>query len=292
MIATNDMLNGLLERLDEVVAQKPEYEERFDFYKRVLGYLMDSRKDLRARLKNLTEEQTRLRLAEGFPLMDRLKLTPDLETAAVNFRWLSDLVEKERGLEKERMAALRETEEQAGGLEKILLGYFHDEEEGLPSGKTPVPEENELWRFLLHCSLKPYYEIHGMAYGEMVESSAWDEGFCPICGGNPAMGGFVDEEGRRVLLCHRCGFVWDFRRVKCPFCGSTDQEKLKYIFFDQEPSYRIDVCEECRIYLKGVDSRKHIDEVILEAEDLVTPHLDLIAQKEGYSRKSPNILGL
>ena len=78
----------------------------------------------------------------------------------------------------------------------------------------------------------------------------------------------------------------------CPFCENSDHEKLKYIHFEEAPSYRIDVCDNCRGYLKVVDARKgHLD-VILEAEDLVTPHLDLVAVREEYEKKSPNILGL
>jgi len=292
MIRSREELNGLFDRLEEVAAEKPDYRERFQFYNHVLVCLMDSRKDLKASLKNLTEKQVSLRLEEGFPLMDRLKLIPDLKNSADIFRFLADLVERERGLPPEQNAVIREAVEETVDFEEALLAYFHGESGELPSGLSRVPEDEELWRFLLHCSLKPYYEINAIAYRDKLKNFTWEEGYCPVCGGAPAIGGFVDEEGKRVLLCHRCGFVWDFRRVKCPFCGITEHEKLRYIFFDQEPSYRIDVCDGCKMYLKAVDSRKHPDEMILEAEDLATPHLDLIARKEGYSRKSPNILGL
>ena len=59
-------------------------------------------------------------------------------------------------------------------------------------------------------------------------------------------------------------------------------------FLEQEKSpYRIDVCEQCKRYIKTLDERKGGDEkraFIPSVEDLATMYLDIVAEKEGYER--------
>jgi FdhE protein len=106
------------------------------------------------------------------------------------------------------------------------------------------------------------------------------------------MAGFLGEEGRRMLLCHWCGHLWNFARVKCPFCQTADHRQLRYLSFGAASPYRVDVCDHCRGYLKTADGRNIPGDLLLEAEDLLTPHLDLVAAREGFLRKAPGVLGL
>jgi hypothetical protein len=41
-----------------------------------------------------------------------------------------------------------------------------------------------------------------------------------------------------------------------------------------------------------MDARTLPQPLVAEVEDLITPHLNYLAAREGYHRKSPNILGL
>ncbi|HBR22045.1 MAG TPA: hypothetical protein DD713_05685, partial [Nitrospiraceae bacterium] len=54
--------------------------------------------------------------------------------------------------------------------------------------------------------------------------------------------------------------------------------------------YRVDVCEECKKYIKTIDLRELKEEVTPLIEDIGTLHLDIIAEKEGYKRGVPGIL--
>jgi FdhE protein len=99
------------------------------------------------------------------------------------------------------------------------------------------------------------------------------------------------DEGERFLLCSSCGFQWRFIRLKCPFCGNEDHEKLRHFHIEAEgKGYRVDVCEECKKYIKTIDIRELNMEVIPLVEDMGTLHLDIIAQNEGYKRGVASIL--
>ena len=111
----------------------------------------------------------------------------------------------------------------------------------------------------------------------------WQESLCPVCGSPPGMAELAAEEGRRLLSCSTCFFKWPFKRLKCPFCGCEDTEKLSYFTVDDGPT-RVDSCGACSRYLKTRDSRRGNAAVPLEVEDLLTIHLDLMAAREGLER--------
>lgn len=290
MISNAREKERLFSRLDEASAAREDYRERFDFCKDTLQYLMERRESSSTGIVPLNPSEVKVRLQEGFPLMDRVKLIPDLREAAETFDGLLGLVGERTALPEEVIDQARRWR-RSESFADTLLAYFRDGDLDKGMAARLGVEERELMVFLFQGSLKPFHENHALANAGK-DLSPWEMGYCPLCGGLPAIGELRGEEGHRYLLCHRCGSVWNFPRVKCPVCGNREHEKLRYLSFDAEPAYRVDVCESCRGYLKQVDSRSFPGDVILEAEDLVTPHLDLIAVREGYVKKNPNILGL
>ena len=59
---------------------------------------------------------------------------------------------------------------------------------------------------------------------------------------------------------------------------------MHYFFSEEEEAYRVDLCDQCRGYIKTVDSRKLEYEPDLDLEDVVTIHLDILAVERGYQR--------
>ena len=98
------------------------------------------------------------------------------------------------------------------------------------------------------------------------------------------MGRLEKETGKRLLQCHLCRTEWAFKRLECPFCGNSNQEKLRFFCDQEDPAYRVEVCDLCKTYLKTVDAREVDKEVSLFVEDLATLHLDLVAEREGFRR--------
>ncbi|MCX7634967.1 MAG: formate dehydrogenase accessory protein FdhE, partial [Syntrophales bacterium] len=119
-------------------------------------------------------------------------------------------------------------------------------------------------------------------YGEAITKYGWSEGYCPICGKEPKIGEIKEEEGRRFLFCNQCGIEWPYQRIKCPFCGNEEQQSLAYFTVEDDERYRVDVCNECKRYIKIIDFRKNDIEADLDVEDITTIHLDILANEEGY----------
>jgi FdhE protein len=95
-----------------------------------------------------------------------------------------------------------------------------------------------------------------------------------------------------MLRCSFCSTEWYFKRLMCPFCGNEDQNSLKYFFVDEsspveKPAFRVDVCDNCKSYIKTLDERKlsESEKPDLYLENLGTLYLDILAQRDGY--KSP-----
>ena len=111
----------------------------------------------------------------------------------------------------------------------------------------------------------------------------WKEGYCPVCGSRAGMAELSGDEGKRRLSCSACFFQWPYPRIQCPYCGNADPETLSYFTAGDGPT-RVGVCRKCSRYLKTRDARLGNADVPMEAEDLVTLHLDLLAGKEGFER--------
>ena len=141
-------------------------------------------------------------------------------------------------------------------------------------------------------TVPPFLEIYAHEWAERLQDADWVKGFCPVCGSEPLMGRLDKEAGKRLLQCYLCRAEWAFKRLECPFCGSSVQEKLRYFSDEKDPSRRVEVCDVCRKYLKTVDTREMKKECTLFVENLATIHLDMVARDEGFERETNRLFGL
>lgn len=126
------------------------------------------------------------------------------------------------------------------------------------------------------------------AYRAWRDDDRWDRPSCPTCGAAPVLAQLVQEEAgrRRLLACGRCRTRWAWKRVACPFCTTEVPEKLAYLDIEGEGGFRIDVCDNCRGYVKTLDGEGN--EGFLLA-DWTTLHLDVLARQRGYERKGASL---
>ena len=96
------------------------------------------------------------------------------------------------------------------------------------------------------------------------------------------MGKLAAETAKRFLQCHLCRTEWAFKRLECPFCGNSDQEKLRFFCDEQDLTYRVEVCDLCKRYLKTIDIRETGKPASLLVENVATIHLDVVAHREGF----------
>ena len=70
--------------------------------------------------------------------------------------------------------------------------------------------------------------------------------------------------------------------MTCAFCGNEDQDSLRYFCVESAETYRVDICDKCKRYIKTVDARKTGQVMNLLVENLATLALDIVAVKEGF----------
>jgi len=125
---------------------------------------------------------------------------------------------------------------------------------------------------------------------------AGGERTCPFCGGKPQVSFLQSKEsgaesGNRDLLCATCLTSWEFRRVVCANCGEERPAKLGYFHSPEFDHIRIEACDSCKHYIKGIDLTRFGLAAPL-VDDLYAAPLDLWAREHGYTKIELNLIGL
>jgi FdhE protein len=115
------------------------------------------------------------------------------------------------------------------------------------------------------------------------EGADWGEGYCPTCGGWPLLAEQRGLDMQRYLRCGLCASSWAADRLRCPYCGSRDHEQLAALQVEGEEQRRAVTCDECRGYLKVLNTLTPIPPYDLPVHDLATLHLDMVALQRGYA---------
>ena len=117
---------------------------------------------------------------------------------------------------------------------------------------------------------------------------------CPFCAGGPQLSVLHGRDGQsegRSLLCSLCLGMWPFRRVVCAGCGEENEPRLGYFHSPSYDHVRIEGCDTCRTYLKGIDlSRLGIAEPLVD--EVAAAALDVWARERGYIKIELNLVGL
>src|SRR5882762_7541810 len=141
-----------------------------------------------------------------------------------------------------------------------------------------------LLRGLAPLIAMPMLQSCRRAWAERVPMD-WAYGFCPICGGWPALAEKRGLDGARHLRCGCCGGDWRTVWLRCPFCGEGDHGKLgSLVSPDRLERHGIGVCDGCRGYLKTFTTLTAIRPGDVLVEDLATLALDMAALERDYRR--------
>ena len=283
MVAT---LRKSLKTIEDYKSANPHYTELLDIMADILILREEYRNSMKDPIFHVEENLITKKMEGGLPLIDFMGKEYDLTRPKEYFNSLISIAEKRMPEVAQNIIDIIKS--QQFDWEKMIRASFdHKTEETdaqeLLAGREA--EENiDLIDLFTEESLRPELESIAEKYGEIIEKSNWSEGYCPICGKEPKIGEIRgEEEGKRYLFCHQCGFKWYFQRIKCPFCGNEEQHSLAYFEVEGEERYRVDVCNKCRRYIKTVELPKSSEEPNLDVEDIATLHLDMIAYDEGYN---------
>ena len=278
-------LPGMNKRVERMIKDRPSHTEALQFIQEVIT----AQGRVKSNLGEGPVESFRERakeMSEGIPLLKKKELCPDLTSSTKLFRRLCRLVTRNQkaSLEAKRLnqALHRKEIDPAEFLEAACA----QGEDYVATLSKKLKVNMDLLLFLARNSLKPVLETYADEFGEAVDQERWWRNYCPICGSPPVMAR-LRGEGERFLVCSLCSFEWRFQRLMCPVCGNDDSKMLRYFYAEKEGSgNRVDVCEQCKSYIKTVDTRGSIEEFIPLIEDMGSLYLDLMAQEEGYRRSA------
>ncbi len=272
------MLKDALKTIEKYKSITPHYGELLDILEEILIMREEYRRKVEKIIFPVDERLMEKKITGGLPLIDFSAGNFDLTEPKQYFLALLEIAEKRVPGETKEIVQM--VQDGSFNFEKLICDSFSS----LNDDVTEEMDEDviDLVDLFLEESLRPALEKVAEKYGKIITETGWAEGYCPICGKEPKIGEIREEEGRRFLFCTQCGYEWRFGRIKCPFCGNEEQQTLAYFTIEGEEKYRVDVCHECKRYIKIVDFRESKEEANLDVEDIATLHLDMLANEEGY----------
>ena len=287
-------LDRVVQRIDAIAQKRPSHKEVLSFLKGIVTEQYEVKQQIKVEPIDIPEDMVKLKIREGFPLIDKKDLQLDIESATRLFKGLCAVVQKRNDKIAGDIKKINNVlDEGELDLETLFAKVLAEDEEYLDATAGKLELNQGLLLFLAKNSINPIIEAYADQLKDYVDQKHWWRGYCPVCGDKPIIAALRKKEGERFLLCSSCGFEWRFKRMMCPFCGNEDNKKHRYFYVENETrGYRADVCEKCRKYIKTIDTRELHEDVVLAVEDIGTLHLDILAQKEGYEREVANILNV
>lgn len=278
----------LARRVEEILKDRPAYGKILRFFQSVLEIL-----EQEAETSEIPPEECLSKARhEGFPLRDRKDFQVDHATSLRVFRRLVALKPEGNEPLAKGLRRLKEAEEAMRlPLEDLVEAFLRDDWESIGRSAQEVDVDAETMKFVIAACIRPAVERERRWLEAFVDKE-WSEGVCPICGSLPLLSQLRESEGKRYLVCSFCGHRWPTLRLGCPFCGTKDHIDLHYLKVEGQKALRVDLCEACKRYIKTLDLRDAADEPNSLLEDLASLHLDLLAQKDGYTKGTPDPWGV
>lgn len=152
-------------------------------------------------------------------------------------------------------------------------------------------------RFFAKAFLQPYARWLAESGGQPVDRDLErGENRCPFCGGRAQVSllrtrDSSAEGGGRELLCSTCLNAWTFKRVLCANCGEERPAMLGYFHTPEYDHVRVEACDTCKHYVKGVDLTR-LGLAVPLVDEVAAASLDVWAHEHGYTKLELNLLGL
>ncbi|MFP4658199.1 MAG: formate dehydrogenase accessory protein FdhE [Desulfonatronovibrionaceae bacterium] len=283
----------------DIIADREAIENRFASLKTMAGKgELDLPQDLIQMLHEVCQEQIRTgqgvqvhigeemvtpadKRASGAPLLPRGEFPIDRKNARELFDSTLRIV---RDTGEQLREAAEVVEKEVADLEPCWQAFLTGEDTFFARFGEKTPQAPRILNFLVQSSLIPGLEAAGRELDSRRETEAkWEFGYCPVCASPPLMGSLRGKEGRRYMTCSFCHTDYYVPRLGCPFCMRSGQG-LNYFTIKEYPGFRVDVCRECKGYIKVADFREMDRTHLPLLDDLETVGLDAAARSQDYYR--------
>jgi len=228
---------------------------------------------------------------KGSPLIAFTPVTLSLETLTACFREIVHVFQSHGVCSKEACQWF-DTHADNSFIKKVAKAIVSFDMDAIKELSESTPIDAHTLILISRELVKPFYHLLASQAGEVASFKHWAEGFCPVCGDMPGFARLSknkEEEGKRYLWCASCDLEWAFQRMCCPSCGNKDHKKLKFLTTNHREELRVDVCEECKGYIKTIDERKTGQEeaATFIKENAASLFLDITAGEKGYMIQFP-----
>ncbi|MFC1865986.1 formate dehydrogenase accessory protein FdhE [Chloroflexota bacterium] len=264
-----------LKKLEEWVKKEAHSSRFLDFYIGLLKIQADVEVNIIVVEPQLSEKAVLNRMANGKPLLRFSHLNTNLPQIQATFEKVVKVFSEYPDLFGNMPENLLKNQELDRNIAKAWF-----EGKSLPISAANGDIDQALLATLIQQAFRPFLVLYSLALIERSKHKGWQQGYCPICAGDPDIARLEKDVGERWLMCSRCDAPWRFPRLKCPFCGNQDSKTISY-FSDEKEAYRLCVCDNCHTYVKAVDLRKVAD-AYLPLERLLTLDMDRQGQEKGY----------
>jgi FdhE protein len=278
------MADEVLGHIDLLIKKRPMYKEALSVYRDLIGFLDELESEITYEIRDETVRE--IKVKEGFPVFSREDLPLDRSAIMLLFQELLEHLTLHKRKDKEALTkALTKVHGDSKWVHDVITVFLSRDEAALASMAEGVRLTPIVLKFLAHMAMKPSLKSLRESVRERIHKDGWNYGYCPVCGSSPDMA-YFDSEGKRFLHCELCGCEWSFHRLTCPFCENRKSKDLGYFTSDEDEGYRVDFCKQCGRYIKTLDMRAIESPAPLEIENLITLHLDILAQQQGFKAHS------
>jgi FdhE protein len=285
---------GLDRRLAALRKKRPDLQDALDLQEALIRASLSAPRSAEAHPFPLPHEQVAARLREGVPLLHDQPAYVDVHLAADVFSRLVNVLQQradaELGARLEAVIAAATS----GSIDpqRLFGEAFVQHTDHLAEIALQSAVDVELLSTLAAQAVAPLLRAYAERLLPLVqrlddgspETTLWQQGYCPICGGWPVLAELRGIELAQYLRCAACGSGWRSRRLFCPYCGNDDHHSLHMLTIEDEQRFRISVCARCQGYLKIGNAFDPPPAELLAIDDVASLHLDVAAIERGYHR--------
>jgi FdhE protein len=242
--------------IEELIKKKPHLADPLRFYEKAVGF-MDAAKEFTVSAKPA-------QIAYSPDIVDRIM----------------DIFSRALELPEGTLSPLKHAME-LGEIDFTRLPLRE-----VPAFSLPYAEED--LTMILFLVSKPFFLAMGEACN--LNNRLWEEGKCPVCNAQPSLSSLT-QDGRKQLYCSFCGTSGQVPRAQCPVCFNQDSAQMNIFTFTGEEGFSVQTCDVCKSYVKNVEPEL-LSRFGPDLADLMSLPLDMVIQQKGYSRRSPNPIGM
>jgi FdhE protein len=272
----------------DIKALRPAYKDLLAFYEKLFLAQEASKKHIHLQPIKIPEDLLSVKRKEGFSLITRKDFTLDIKASEALLRQICRLAgEANEVLAPTSLKLMEFLNKGTVDAPTLLSKTLSEDDIYFDETAKSLEIDKEVLLFIAHESIRPSLSLCAEQLATYLgKNTRWEKGYCPVCGSPPALS-ILRGEGERFLFCSFCGHEWHSQRIYCPFCENKEQATLHYFFSEEEEEYRVDVCDQCRRYIKAIDTRKIKRPMYPFIEQVATLHLDIIAQNQGLQSGHP-----